>query len=81
MLRMTMHTHLGADEVKQRAHRFFGSGGLGLEAEEANDGVTFGDSGSFVTLVVSAEDGRTMLDVSTREFDDDVRQFLSELGG
>lgn len=79
MLRLTVTTKHTPTEVMRRARAFFGVGGLGLEPSDVAAGVSFSGAGGFVTLALADEDGSTVVDISTREFDQPVRRFAREI--
>jgi hypothetical protein len=79
MLRLTVNTKKSPTEVTEEARRRFAEG-LGLRAEEANLGITFSGAGGYVTLVFESQDGGTLVDISTSEFEDAVRKFAGEIG-
>ena len=80
MIRISKETKLKSAEVIDRASGFFGKGGLGLDEKERNPCcVTFEGGGGYVS--VNIEDGEKMrtVDVETREWDYQVKQFLEKL--
>ncbi len=79
MLRLTVTSKQSPTDVMRRARAFFGDGGLGLEASMDAAGLQFTGGGGFVTLVLSDEDGKTLVDVSTREFDQQVKRFAKQI--
>lgn len=79
MLRLTVNTKKSQDEVLREAEKHFGDRGLGLQAEEADERVTFTGAGGYVTVAFEHEDGKTVVDISSREFDDPVRKFARKI--
>lgn len=80
MLRLTVNTKKSQAEVLSEAARHFGDGGLGLQGEEADGRVTFSGAGGYVTVAFESEDGKTVVDISSREFDEPVRKFARKIG-
>jgi hypothetical protein len=75
MLRLTVTSKHPPAEIMRRARAFFGAGGVGLEPSDGATGISFTGAGGFVTVVLADEDGKTLVDLSTREFDHQVRRF------
>ena len=66
-------------EVLERAVAYFGHGGIGLEAHEvADDHATFFGGGGHVEVQVCQNDGKTEIDLDTREWDRQVLDFLRD---
>ena len=80
-MRYGTETTLTAEELLDRARRFFGVGGeLGLAEMRAGPGtVAFGDETGFVSVVAANIDRRTEVTILTREYDHFVRRFIREL--
>lgn len=69
-----------ADEVLERAAKFFGAGGLGLTQESSEPGcLQFSGGGGHVALTTTAKDGSTEVNLETREWDTQVREFLGKI--
>lgn len=80
MLNLELKTELSGQEAMQRLKQFFGSGGLGLVlTEEAESCLTFSGGGGYVTATLCEEKGQTRIDLETREWEYQVRQFTSSL--
>ncbi|KON30964.1 hypothetical protein AC482_02425 [miscellaneous Crenarchaeota group-15 archaeon DG-45] len=72
-------TRLNPPEVIERAIRHFGEGGLGLEmVERTQEMVCFEGGGGHVTITACENDG-TDVDLETREWDYQVREFMGRL--
>lgn len=83
MLRMSVGTKLSIEETLDRARRFFGPGGLGLEAREQSPCcITFEGGGGYVTVTIEGQGagGKNEVVLETREWEYDVRQFARDIG-
>ncbi len=80
MLRLTVTTKHTPTEIMRRARSFFGEGGLGLAPSDGAAGISFTGAGGFVTIALADENGKTVVDLSTREFDEQVRRFARQIG-
>ena len=81
MLTMEVRTRKTTDEVIQKLKRFFGEGGLGLDLrEETSTCLTFEGGGGHVTASVCEEGRETCVDLTTREWDYQVKEFSARLG-
>ena len=78
MLRLTVNTDRPVTDVMSAARRYFGGLGLGAGAT-ADGGIVFKGAGGFITLMLANQDGRTVVDISTRQFEPAVRTFAREL--
>ena len=79
MGRYSIETKMSAEDVIEAAVDYFGEGGLGLEAsEEGACCATFEGGGGFVRLDV-AEGEPTEVELVTREWDYDVKAFMSKI--
>lgn len=80
-MRYGTETNLTAEEVLDRARAFFGPGGeVGLpEARIAYGTVTFGDQAGFVNVSAANVDGRTDVEILSREYDYWAERFMREL--
>ncbi len=77
MIRIARQTRLKPADIIKRASDFFGKGGEGLEEKERNPCcISFEGAGGYVAVSVVDEDKHRMVDVETREFEYQVKQFL-----
>jgi hypothetical protein len=80
MARYTVETKLDPEEVIRKAVAYFGQGGLGLETIEENPCcVHFQGAGGHVAATAYKEGKRTTLELETREWDRQVREFMQRL--
>ena len=79
MLRLTVTTKRTPVEVMREARRFFGREGFGLQPSIVDNGLSFTGGGGFVTIALFDENGKTLVDLSSREFDDPVKRFAREI--
>ncbi len=80
MARYGVETRLKPEEVVKRAATYFGEGGLGLEVEERDPCcVYFSGGGGHVLVTAVEEEGKTTVDLETREWDYHVRKFMGSL--
>lgn len=80
MLRISKQTRLKPVDIIDRAAGFFGEDGEGLtETEKGSCCVSFEGVGGYVAVSVVDEDGHRTVDVETREFEYQARQFLQKL--
>jgi hypothetical protein len=67
-------------KVLARAVSYFGPGGLGLTSQGIEeDCASFEGGGGHVSISVCPKDGKTEIELETREWDTQVKQFLAEL--
>ena len=80
MIHIAKSTRLEAAEVIAKASTYFGKQGEGLEEKERNKCcVSFEGAGGYVSVSVADEDHRRMVDVESREFEYQAKQFISNL--
>ena len=80
MLKIAKQTKLAPEEIIDRASRFFGKGGEGLDETERNPCcISFVGAGGFVTVSIVDKEKHKMVDVETREFEYQAKQFLGKL--
>jgi hypothetical protein len=80
MLRMTAGTKLKPVEVVRRAVNFFGPGGYGLEVKDESAGyVCFEGGGGGVEVIVSAKAKGASVELLSREWDYQVKEFLGNI--
>jgi len=79
-MRYAVKTNLKPDEVIERAIKFFGKGGVGLEVTERNARtVCLEGGGGHVTIIVCPGE-LTDVDLETREWDYQVKRFMENIG-
>ena len=77
-MRYGLETKLGTTEVLNRAERYFGEGGLGLEVTSHDECcISLAGGGGHVTVTVTEGD-KTSIDVETREWDYQVKKFMAD---
>ena len=77
MLRISKQSRLNTDEIHAKASRYFGKGDEGLdETERGPCCILFSGVGGYVTVTVSEQDDQREVDVETREFEYQAKQFL-----
>ena len=80
MIHMETTSGLAPGEVLERVRKFFGKGGQGLELSEENETcLTFSGGGGYVTASVCAEGKQTKVDIVSREWEYQVKEFLAKL--
>lgn len=80
MLRMSAKTKLSPEEVVKRARSFFGPGGYGLAvADESTGYVCFEGGGGVVEVIASAEAKGASVELISREWDYQAKEFLSSI--
>jgi hypothetical protein len=82
MLHISKQTTLDREEVLERAARFFGNDGEGLEETERSPCCTsFEGGGGYVLVsIVDEEEGhKRSVDVETREFEYQAKRFLETI--
>ena len=80
MLKIAKQTGLVPEEVIDRASKFFGKGGEGLEEKERNPCcISFEGGGGYVSISIDDEKKHRMVAVETREFEYQAKQFLGKL--
>jgi hypothetical protein len=77
MLRISKESRLAPDEIISSASRYFGKGGEGLEeTERGSCCISFSGAGGYVAVTVSEEGCHREVNVESREFEYQARQFL-----
>ena len=77
-MRYGLETKLSTTEILNRAERYFGEGGLGLEVTSHDDCcISLAGGGGHVTVTVTEGD-KTSIDVETREWDYQVKKFMAD---
>jgi len=80
MIRMSSKTKLKPEEVVRRAVSFFGPGGYGLEVKnKSTDCIYFEGGGGNVGVIASAEGKGASVELVSREWDYQVKEFLSDI--
>ena len=83
MIKIAKQTGLAPEEVINQASKFFGKGGEGLEENERNTcrpcRISFEGGGGYVSISIYDEEKHRMVDVETREFEYQAKQFLIKL--
>ncbi len=79
-MRMSAKTKLKPEEVVRRAINFFGPGGQGLEVKNESAGyVYFEGGGGSVEVIASAEVKGASVELVSREWDYQLKEFLGNL--
>jgi len=80
MLRLSTTSKLSPAEAIKRAVKFFGPGGYGLEVREtSDDGASFEGGGGGVVVNARAEGKKTSVELTSREWDYQVKEFLRQI--
>jgi hypothetical protein len=80
MIRVAKQTRLTPAEVIERASKFFGKGGEELKETQRNlCCISFEGVGGYISVSVVDEDSHRMVDVESREFEYQAKQFLTKL--
>jgi hypothetical protein len=78
MLRISKKSRLKADEILAKSSQYFGKeGGEGLdETERRGCCISFSGGGGYVTVTVCEQADQREVEVETREFEFQAKQFL-----
>ena len=80
MLRLSTNSRLNPEEVIKRAVKFFGPEGYGLEVrEETASGAAFEGGGGSVEVTASTEGEKTTVELTSREWDYQVKEFIGKV--
>ena len=80
MLRISKESRLTPHEIVSKASRYFGKGGEGLdETERGSCCISFSGAGGYVTVTVCEKDSQRDVELETREFEYQAKQFLGLL--
>jgi hypothetical protein len=80
MLRISTKTKLSPEKAIERAVEFFGPGGYGMEVkEEASNCAYFEGGGGGVQVSACVEEKMTSVDLESREWDYQVKEFISKI--
>jgi hypothetical protein len=81
MARYGVKTKLSPEQVIQKALAYFGKGGLGLDmTKQGNCCAYFEGGGGHVQVMAASEEKKTDVELETREWDYDVKQFMRQIG-
>jgi hypothetical protein len=80
MLRLEIQTKLSPEKAVEKAVAFFGPDGYGLEVKEnyKNHAYFVGGGGS-VTISTSVKGKKTAVDIESREWDFQVKEFAEKI--
>ena len=80
MIKIAKQTRLTPEQVIDRASKFFGKNGEGLEEKERNPCcISFEGGGGYVSISINEEEKNRTVDVETREFEYQAKQFLVKI--
>jgi hypothetical protein len=80
MLNLNVRTKRKPGEVVKKALEFFGPDGYGLKVTQQNDTcVYFEGGGGGVSVATCTDDKGTSVDLETREWEHQVREFASKI--
>lgn len=80
MLKLNVRTKRKPDEVVKKALEFFGSGGYGLKVTEQSDTCAyFEGGGGGVAVITGTDDKGTSVDLETREWEYQVKEFARKI--
>lgn len=80
MARYGVKTKLNPEQVIEKAVAYFGEGGLGLEVtEQGSCCATFVGGGGHVQITAATGEPKTDIELVTREWDYDVKQFMRKI--
>ena len=80
MIKIAKQTRLASKEIIDQASKYFGKDGERLEEKERNPCcISFEGGGGYVSILISDQEKHRMVDVETREFDYQSKQFLAKL--
>jgi hypothetical protein len=81
MARYGVETRLSPEEAIREAVAYFGVGGLGLETtEEGTCCAYFEGGGGHIRVTAVIGEKKTTVELETREWDYDVKQFVRQIG-
>lgn len=77
MLRISKNSRMNSDEIIEKASSYFGKDGEGLdETERGSCCISFSGGGGYLTVMVCEKDSKREVDIETREFEYQAKQFL-----
>jgi hypothetical protein len=80
MIRISKNLRLKPEEVIEKASRYFGKGGEGLdETERGPCCISFSGAGGYATVAVSERENQREVEVETREFEYQAKRFLDSV--
>ena len=80
MIHISKKSRMNRDEIIAKASRYFGKGGQGLdETERGPCCVSFSGAGGYVTVMVVEGSEQREVDVESREFEYQAKQFLESV--
>jgi len=80
VIKIAKQTGLAPEEVIDRASKFFGKGGAGLEEKERNSCcISFEGGGGYVSIAIYDEEKHRMVEIESREFEYQAKRFLETL--
>ena len=80
MIKIAKQTGLAPEEVIDRASKFFGKDGQGLEEKQRNPCcLSFEGGGGYVSIAIYDEEKHRMVEIESREFEYQVKRFLETL--
>jgi len=80
MIKITKQTKFAPEELIDRASKFFGKGGEGLEEKERNPCcLSFEGAGGYVSISIYEEEKHRMVELETREFEYQAKQFMKTI--
>ena len=80
MIRIAKQSRLRPEDIIEKASKFFGLDGEGLEEKERNPCcISFEGGGGYVAVSVVDEDKHRVIDVEAREFEYQAKAFLKKL--
>ncbi len=80
MINLGKESSLNADQVLERAVKFFGEGGVGLNLTTQTEHlVRLEGGGGYVVVEVKAAGKRTDVDIISAEWDYQAKQFLRKI--
>jgi hypothetical protein len=80
MIRMSVKTKLNPEEVVRRALNFFGPGGYGLEVtNESANYICLEGGGGVVEVIASAKSKGSSVELVSREWDYQAKEFLGNI--
>jgi hypothetical protein len=80
MLKLNVRTKLKPDEVVKKALGFFGPGGYGLKVTDQSDTCAyFEGGGGGIEVTTCTDDKGTSVDLETREWEYQVKEFAVKI--
>jgi hypothetical protein len=80
MIRITKQTGLAPEEVIDRASKYFGKDGQGLQEKERNPCcLSFEGGGGYLSIAIYDEEKYRMVEIESREFEYQAKRFLETL--